>query len=447
MKKFIKNNLGFTLAEVLIAAGLAGLVALVAYTTLRSSQTVVGNSLANAEITFMKNQMISYLGIPENCERNFVGKLVQSPVQVPAYILFLEKRNRTTVAGGQDTFTWDRFIEVDRYYGESSGAGGAGTSNTMLIKSIDTAPSPVNPNSMIITVGYEIRSTLKKTGTTTGTAAKFSIEIFIAKNGAVVRTCATDVYTMIRKAIEFSCKGNRATYNPSAGTYGTCTHNNIRVVNSAAATVVGPNSVCPAGEFLYKIETTDGDVPPPVSPAIAPPGRSTYTCRKYTTISDLPPAGPNCPANSFMKSIRADGTTECITMGSFYRPLNDAQVITPNAGTFREVKVGCTNANEVLTRVDPNTGVPTCVPKLIVGSCPVNEYIVGINTNGSPKCAAYPKISGTCPAGQYVLGVTSDGGISSCGAPVLPLSNGCNTGDYVIDWIYSDGSVRCALNN
>lgn len=433
MKKYFKNNLGFSLMEVVVAAGIASLVALVAYTTLRSSQTVVGNSLVSSEVAALKNQIIVNMGTPDVCEKNFVGK----PVLDSTTITSLLKKERTTVAAGQDTFNWVPFIVVNNFYGSQK---------TLQVKTIRTSPSPANPRSMIIEVAYDVVASLKSSSKKSDT---FTVEVFIAKDptNTLVSSCVADIYTMIQNAIKFSCSGNGATYNAAGGTHGTCTHNNIKVVNEAGATVTTANGLCPAGEFLYQETTTAGTL----AGATTNAGNTTYRCRKYTAFNDITGTQAPCPADHFVKSIKAtDGTVECVSIDTlFLNNFSNGQVIsTMPDGSYQAININC-GSDYILRKVETN-GTATCRPKYISGSCPVNQYIYGMNNDGTPMCAAYPAYAGSgCSAGYYLTAINADGSVPAggCLAPVLPNSNNCNVDQYVISYLYGDGSGNCVLNN
>lgn len=424
MLKKLKNNSGFTLVEMIVAAGLSSIIVFVAYTALKDSKGVVHTSVVAGEATFIKNQLIAHLGDPEVCNANFEGQDI-TRVNIPS----LFRRQRVT--GVPDTFTNVNFVALNQSYGESAVNTITVTNIRTALTLLQAAPPVYNNKSMTVTVDYNIRNSLKRSSGKTNSSV--SIEVAIARDttGLKVKSCFADVAGMIKSAIEYSCEGNGATFDTNAGTYGTCTHNRLEVLNEASA-VVTP--ICPAGQFLYEVTSTKGTTGLPVTAASA--GVTRYRCRTFSTIT------PSCASGEFMKGVNANGSPSCVAISTFLASIPNGSAISTIPGGYQKVTMNCATTDEVLRRID-SSGNPVCVHKVIVGSCPVDNYITGINTNGTPTCAKFPKNAATCPAGYYLKNVNSDGSIPAGGCAQLTINANCPGANDVMTAIDSAGNATC----
>ena len=428
MKKFNNQN-GFSLAEMMVTAGIVGVLGLAAYTSLRSSQKVVSKTIVSSEVSNLKNLLITNMSNVETCQTNFAGKPVANTYT---------KLDRKFGMG--DNFSTLPFIEVGKVYG---GQGGA-----LTVTGITTSQSPTESHIMILKVDYQIRDTLKRAGKLNSDS--FSSEIVIAKSGVNVSNCYTDISRLIKKAVELSCKpsidvGNNkpnAVWNPNAGDYGECHHHTIRMVNSATG-VVAPVTVanviertCPAGEFLAAVDTTPGSI----SGVNTTKGVVTYTCKKINL-----PAGGGCGAGQYMKGI--DATTGNAICGNAIQEVAQATasgkaVTTLGTTSYRSIDLNCPGANMVLQSVD-GSGNPQCVTRTYSGTCPnPGEYVQSVNTDGTVNCATFPG-SATCGGGTYARGINAQAQITICADLSFPAN--C-TGNQVMVGIDSAGNGVCVDN-
>ena len=420
MKKFFKNNLGFTLLEVTITAGLVGMVGLIAYTSLEKSQTIVNSSLTTSEATFLKNQVIVTMGNPESCVANFKNQLV-TRTGIPQLI----RKQRDP---GPPPVMYDmKIVEIGKSYGE-------GGRRTIKVTNIETLPTANNPNGMSIRVSYELLATQKQISSKK--TDNFVVDIFIGKDpaGTSVLSCFADIAGMIRNAIANSCMGNGVVYNGAAGTYGQCVHKFLKITDTGGTTLT---TGCPANQFLSQVTTTAGTT----AGATTNAGNITFVCKTYST------AAPSCPANNFMKGIDVDGKPICTTLDALIDSLPDGWVISTTATGYQAINLNCP-VDQVLRRVT-SSGTPVCVPKVISANCPVGQYITNIDNNGNPTCTTFPKLAAGCPAGQYLRQVNADGSVpvGGCAPMTLPAANCGENSDNVMYYIDTNGNVACTPNN
>lgn len=432
MNKFLKNKSGFTLVEMVITAGLSGVIALVAYTNLQSSQKMINTSVVGSEITFLKNQTIVNMSIPDTCQKNFVTTPQQNigTVATPTLYTSLVKKVGTT---------WVPFLETNKQYSETA-------KNVIKVTKISTYLSVTNTNAMVIKVEYEVRGTL------TRASAKnidfFTVEIFIGKDPAdstKIQNCFNDVAKMVRDAVQLACKpdasnpNSTVTYNPSVLPYGECVHDDIVLKDSSDVVVT---KVCPVNQFLVKVDNSAGTV----SGTTTTPGVVTYRCETFS----LNPATPGCPAGQYLKGIDSTGTPECVAISTILDSLNINEAIatfgggaSPQVGGYKSINLDCPT-NTVLQSIGAG-GSKTCVPRVIAGNCPVaNQYITQVNPDGSIVCTSYPKLATQCPAGQFIKQVNADGTIAACTALTLPAN--CANPNQVIQAIDVNGNATCVDN-
>ncbi len=420
MRRLFKSKYGFTLVEVLVAAGIASGVGLLAFGLLSTSTKTVNTTLVFNETSFLKNQVVAYISMPENCMLNFQGKTIGTVASPEPYTIL--SRKLPTGASAP-------FLEKDKSYGLKQG------SNAVTVTNIRTYLSATKPNIMNIEVNYQILDTLKVD--TTRKADSFIVEVFIGKDpqtSTKVSSCFTDTAKMIRDAVRLSCNpsGNAngtVTYNGSVMPYGECVHHNIETRDEGGSVIV--NNICPSNQFLVRTDTANG-----TAAATTTPGKIIFTCKTLTLNT-------SCSAGQYLKEIDANGNAVCVSMSSILATMPNSYVVSTTTGAYVAQDLNCATG-QVLQRF--NSAGKHCVAKTIAKTCNANEYVDSVDTSGNVICKPVAKTATTCPNGQYVRGVSANGSITSCGA--LTINASCGGATPIITSIDINGNATgCAGNN
>lgn len=409
MKKLVNNNRGFTLAELVVAGGIATVIGVLAFSSLRTTRQASNITVIGSESSTLKSLIVAQLANPESCQKTFPSSttpLVTTPV---TRLSGVEIRSGMGVVVVKEGLTFGPLKEFS-------------------ITKISTSSPNLASNILKIRVDYAIRAELDKSGKK---AKFFEIEIFVNKDPATrlnVIGCFADVAGAVRRAVEQGCKGQGAVYNAAAGTYGTCTHVLPRIQNATGSTVY--TTLCPAGQYLQEVKNDANNV--------------IFTCRPFTV--------PACTGNSwtYIKELAAGtGQPNCISLSTWF-PVGTvfATLSTKPAPIYRPIDLNCGDSNDLVLRSVRTDYSLDCVPKQINQGCPVDQYIQDIIVNSnhtySLVCKELTKSNSStaCPNGQYLKKVNANGNFpaDACGYPVIPATCATNS---VMQAIDSAGNAVC----
>ena len=401
MKKIINNNKGFTLTELVVAGGIATVIGVIAFSSLRTTRQASNITVVGSEVSTLKSLMVAQLANPDSCKKTFPTDTL---VERASGVQIIAASNAVLVREGL-TF---------------------GPVKEFSVTNISTTSPNLASNILKIKVDYDFKESLDRAGKK---AKSFEIEIFVNKDTATrtkINGCFSDMSGVVRRAIEQGCKGQGAVYDPGAGQYGTCTHI-LPVMRDSGGTVY--TSLCPAGQYLKAVETQASNL--------------VFTCAPFSV--------PICPGGdwTYIREIAA-GTAQpnCITLSTYFPTGTVFGTRVGNAPTvYRPVTLACTDPDYVLRKLNDDYTLD-CVPKQINQGCPVDEYIKDIIVNAnhtySLDCEPMPKTntSSACPAGQFLRKVNANGNFpaDACAAPVIPAT--CPVGQVIVA-IDTNGVATC----
>ncbi|MGZ3787088.1 MAG: pilus assembly FimT family protein [Bacteriovorax sp.] len=402
MRKLFKNNRGFTLAEMMVATAIAGVIATIVVSSLKYSTQTINRGLITSEESGLKNAIIQNMSNPTACANTFGG-------QVFSRSDFDLKDSHGNI-----------FVSKSPPY---NSFGETAVRKFLTVTSITSAPTPGSSNSLTLTVTYVLDAGFtpgKKQLTKT-----FSVNIFMVKNivGGVatgtVKDCFADVSAMIIAAVKNAClssAGNAAVYETEVvfPPYGRCIHTPQVLKEDANP---APAGLCPAGQFLVA-STSDAN------------GLVTYQCKRFLTAP--------CPANQYLNGIDTSGNPMC---KDFITLFTNGMALSYNGTSYQSINLNC-GTDMVLRYVDAS-GAPHCVPKVIIQTCPAGQYISDVDASGNVTCSYFTKkTAGVCPAGQYLTAINSDGSVPAGGCADLSIPASCPT-NWVVRGADSSGNAIC----
>lgn len=412
MKKLLKN-FGFTLVEVLMAAGITSAVVLILINSFKENNSQVVQYQQTLELNNLIQRVTTELSKKEVCEKNFKGSSLPIAPTAPANIPSLVTRNGA------------HLLSVGSIYGEQNPQ--TAIQIISMNKQGTTSANVSRLTKMNIVVGFRI---VKKT--TSSASSPFEsvdqdsffnipVNVFLSRDSSTVDTCYSDVQSLLENAVKRACiddesatfNGLRtATYFPPDATYpyGHCEH--VAEIRNNANGIV---TQCPPGELLQNITTTSG--------------KMTFQCRPFSTTT-------TCPAWSYLQGVNPDGSANCVDIRTLF-PNSGFMVL--KGGVFSVQNISCPT-NEVLQRIDA-AGLPVCVNPRNNYTCPVNQYVTAINADGSVSCS-YSSNRNACAGNSFMTAIDSVGNVT-CGSPALL---GSCTAPNVIVGINAAGQVICGIN-
>lgn len=191
--------------------------------------------------------------------------------------------------------------------------------------------------------------------------------------------CFSNIDLIISSAVQKACgdgnpSNNSSFYDPVTGA---CIHQT-------------DDMVCPPGQFIYEVRTDTG--------------RTVSTCRNTITT----PA--SCPAGSHVTSIDSGGNASCAPIGTTntcpigqyavrinngaveclpFPQCNPQSVLHANStGILSCVDITCNTSNQYLAGFD-GSGNPVC-KTLTSTDCGPGNYVTKVNTDGSFECGQVP---------------------------------------------------------
>lgn len=407
MKSLIRNNRGFTLAELVIAGGIAGVIGLVAVTSLKHTRQASNIVVVASEASTLKSLIVAQLINPLGCRKTFPPgtAIARSDVQI------LSSGGAVVAKKGLAFGPTREFSITDIVTSSVSG------SNILKIK-----------------VGYDLKASLDKAGKIGAGKRKyeFDVDLFVNKSddGLSITGCFIDIAGAARKAIKLSCQGGGATHDEAAGLYGTCTHSLPEIRNDAGVKVT---DLCPTGQYLKKVEIETTGTPP-----------------KNNVILQCQPLkiGP-CGPWSYVNKIGGSdgGPADCVSLSTYFKPGEVLATVSIEPLTYMAIKIDC-GVDQVLRKIK-NDGKQDCIPKHIETLCGNNQYVYEIERRGDGtfegKCKNFENLTGACPSGKFLQTVNSDGSYPTGGCVDQALPASCPVGQ-VMTGLYPNGTAKCVPN-
>ncbi|GEM_PF-2875815 len=372
MKKLFKNTFGFGLVEVLIAAGLAGGLALTIAKLSQNAGRVTKTTESNNEINMMMNDVAYILSDKGNC-------LATIPPMTPANGANIPSINRN--AGGTA-------VPVFKADGTKYGNG------TFTISSMNTERIGVTDDVRLVLNITRLNSVVNGAKSITK-----RIPLKVVLTGANIDSCYSDTENIITTAARAACHGNSARWD---ATNSEC-HHDIEFVG-----VTGNPLVCPIYTTPKQVDTTDGV--------------ATFTC--------APIFDSSCGTGSFINGWDADGEPRCnpivsnnCGLGQYTRTLSTGALVCvdiPKCGVQGVLRSDATSGELICQTVPCNSvnqyfagfnsmGSPVC-KNFPDSSCGAGQYIKEVRPNGTVVCDTVPNpAQGVVASNEYLRGYAADG--------------------------------------
>lgn len=420
--RYHKNNQGFSLAEIMVAVALIGV--LVVAVLNQSKLAIDAKRSFNQQVVI--NRLTDTIGVElsrqETCSlvANFKGKNVTR-----------------TFANGESIYKSDGttpIITVGQKYGKKDGAGNQNAASeveAIQVSSISTSPSASDTNQMILEVKFSKQTTAFNVF---GRPTVINIPITIIRNSTtptLIEYCYNDITNSIASAIRLSCQGNTSFYDASINPpYGACVHQ----VDSTA---------CPANQFIRRIEYD------------ANTGQNTI--KKYC-------AGLNvtCGAGQVLTGFNADGTVTCAYP---FPNCGPGQLMIKSAsGPYicLNTNVGCTGLNAIksfnsdgtvtcqrfyppqtcggLVRAISPAGI-TCDSTYKSVTCPAGQWVTGFDATGQGYCGKFYNYPQNCPGGYGATGMDANGNLTCQPLRRTLMCNGTRSTRTYTDCTNAGGTV------
>jgi prepilin-type N-terminal cleavage/methylation domain-containing protein len=425
--KLSRNQAGFTLAEVVIACALIGILALALVNQLQLVGASKKEANESAIINGLTDKLATELSRRETCSlgANFGGRNIAGPA--PGTISDADGNPIVTVGA-----TYGVKATTGPVINSSLSAASVGS---VQVSSITTSANATNPNEMILKVQF---TKMRGIAGLFKTAAKIELPITVIQTGGIIKYCYNDITNSITSAIRLSCRGNTSIFiadtsdptyaayfatnptipaSPVYAPYGVCVHNVSTtacpsgqymkkievagVTNQLQYTCVGFQAACPAGQFITGY-AANGKVTCNYPLPNCNPGEmmvmsagGNYTCLKTNVAFS-----GGCSGLYAIKRFNADGSVTC---AQFYPPRTCAGLV---------------------TSISP--GSTTCTANVKAVTCPVGQYVSSVDASGQPVCSQFINYPRSCAGGYGVSGVNSSGNITcqlldrktSCGGAI-----------------------------
>jgi Tfp pilus assembly major pilin PilA len=401
----MRNNKGFTLAELIVAGGIAGMIGLVAVTSLRNTRQASNILVVASESTTLKSLIVAQLANPEACKKTFADKLIERPD------LEILAASGAVIAKKGQVFGPTKEFSIT----EISSTSAAG-SNTLKIK-----------------VAYVLKASLDKASKKK--SYDFDIDIFVNKAGTKITGCYIDITGAIKKAIKLSCEGVGVVYDETDGLYGSCTHSLPEIQNKDG--VVVPTGLCPKGQYLKRVTLNE-------NPALPLNNKVILQCKPFAI-------GP-CGDYAYVNKIGGtENAADCVSMSTLFGQGKVLSTVKNGANTdYISVDLNCTTDDKVVRKIDKTTGLVQCIPKHIKTDCPAGYYVHDVDVTDKDdikiNCKKFSVLA-ACPANTYLQSALSDGSPGpapgGCVPQVLPNAH-CPVGQ-VIWGIDSNGYAICRV--
>lgn len=363
MKKFFKEH-GFGLVEVMIAAGMAAALALVVAQQGKEMNRISKTTETNVEVNAFIQDVAYILSDKANC-----NETIPTGTTFPSSIT-----NISRIVSGAPVVVYTA--------GETYG------NNTFTFNSMTVDKDAVT-NEVYVDLVME-----REHGFSYGAkqlTKRIPLQTVLDGTGTSIISCFSDVEAIITSAVQQSCTGNSARYDPVTKE---CVHN-------------VQTSPCGANQILRRIEGVGGEI--------------VQVC---TTVM---PSNTVCGNGEYVKAIDLDGNVTCAPVAVSNAACNNGQyAIHISNGQVQCRDIPKCGPQELL-RSNSTTGALYCS---LVTCNSANQYFAGFDGVGSPVCKNFP--DRTCGQGQYISEVKPDGS-TICGQ--VPNHQSLP----VIDYAFVDG--------
>lgn len=374
LRNFLKSARGFGLVEVMVAAAMAGGLALVVAKISKDMSRVNKSAETNSEVNQFMSDVGYILSDRDNCNQtipsgsapdaqlNSIRRYSDTGVPITVYERSTDLAN--PIKYGNNTFS------IKDMYLRKDAAGSFSVEITLTRES---------------SYSYGARELVKT----------IPLEVIPDASGNVDQ-CFTNIDEIITSAVKQACGmeeggtyapgSNFARYDPALKT---CIHN-------------VETKICPPGQMITE---TGAD---------AATRQITFTCTDviFDPVNCFNVNGPGFYANA----IRPDGTLECLPLktqtecpeGSYSRGLDNGRPVCQAIPT-------CT-ARQFL-RSNQTTGVLEChdIPCNAGDQIGPEQYFAGFNSAGAAVCKTFPNES--CGTGEFIKAVAPDGTVTCALVP------------------------------
>ncbi len=352
MRHLTKNILGFSMVQVIIAAGLLSGLSLVMMNMQDTSNRSMKTLEARSEIMNFHSRLNAYLGDKETCETNFKNTLATTAGSAPAILVLVDSQGNELAKDGE--FYGNRAFQIENMKTEWKDSTHV---NLVMVYKKGSGNSKI----------YGGKTTIKK----------ISLAVTLDGAGSAsdnILTCWVEFDTMINQAVTQSCQGDAASLDSSGALY-VCNHN------------ITPQD-CPSGQLIKQTITAAGKIEYICANVIKTPqncGTNMYvksvSATGDVTCALLPDSA--CPANQYAHQLD-DGTVTCRAISTCAGVLKGAA-----DGSFSCISNFCTATANQYVAGFTSAGEPICnvMPS---SSCGANEFIKTVNADGTIECAVLP---------------------------------------------------------
>lgn len=376
-----KNNRGFTLIEIMVSIGIFGSLFLVVSNLQKSSQKTNKDLLVNGEVNKLIQLVSTQLSRQEVCLANFSNQTI-----VRSLGSVVDQRGVAIITANQS-------------YGDELSIGAITSANGTIA------------NQMNLTINYTAK------GNPNPKKFIVPINVFLDSGTGLIKSCYSDLQTLLRLAVQYSCQGNGARWIAGVGSgIGSCEHEvELRTAANGVQAPAAGAFICPAGQFIQQIDVG------------TTAGKWIFRCSNVSLGCTNP--------WEYLKGIDSSGNPICTDIRTLFATTGFMVI---QSGVFQAFPITCP-AGQILQTISGAGGV-NCVNPNFNYTCPVNKYVKGINADGSVDCQ-YSNNSNTCAAGStYIKSIDAAGNVT-CGSGAPP--NSCASNQY-ISGIDGSGNVICS---
>ncbi len=385
---------GFSLAEVMVAAGLIGALSLVMMKLTENQAVTQKRAESSFEINTISNIISQNLLVTEACSATLgVGTAVVDN----AVITNIRNRKGNVLFNTTNKYG-NRQIKINAMTIDdvtiNSGAGTNQYGELNLLIQFEKLSKVLSGNKLI--------------------TKKFPVNVEVDSSGNLVK-CYSSTENAVRSAKEEACsdlggvfieatdKCNLTTYSlatPVSDSDAVSTQHLLDFYNDKTAAVLDPRYVNTTGDTMTGKLTVNADVETSTKVCVG------SKCRNF--------AQSPCPTGQVARTIEENGTVSC------------ANITCPPNTYFNGINAA---------------GSPTCTP-LPTETCPVNEYVSEVKPDGTIVCKPVPNnATSVCPVGQYIQAINS--GVPTCAVDRSVYGKKCS-GYGLSKGFDSNGNQQCA---
>lgn len=386
------NSKGFSLAELMVSVGIVSVITVVIMNSQQVAVNATNEVASQTEINVLVQQLTTMLARKDACEKNF------NPTGTPTL-------SYTTISmSGIKNQNGVNIITANQDYGKE-----------IKILTIDAIPGAADQ--LNVTVRYQPRKSISKKYSNQDLKFIIPVNVFLDAGTAKINTCYSDVQSLLKTAVQNACQGNGARHLAGVGSsLGSCEHQ-ISLRNEADGIVapVGNAFICPAGQFLQRVDTGVAGIA----------GQWVFRCATASTT--------DCAAWEYLEGIDASGNKVCKDVRSLFVGTGLAVI---RNGVYTLQNLSCAS-NEVLRKIKPD-GTLDCINPRLQYACPPNQYVEKTDGAGGVTCKYYTN-SNVCGGGTYIRSIDALGNVT-CVSPAPPNSCASNQ---VITGIDASGYLIC----